>query len=227
MISKTASSYLVLTLLIIVSAMGARIAAQDTRLIGTDICSDGYNNSTVISLMDLRPNNIYTLFRNDQYLSSRQYNPGTTRATLELGEYSEPGVYTVVEFDQSAFNQKHDPQQGRKIPGKVIISREPEILIRKQHKETQITSGSLFNYMPEADMDDVDFHWTASVAKGKVKDFEKEGRGDISLTLELADNNPAEVVFYITPIAPQYLGGCAGQTAEINVLVKSSEPSHQ
>ena len=227
MISKGASSYLVLVVLMLVSGMGTGLAAQDTRLIGTDICSDGHNNSTVISLMDLRPDKIYSLFRDGQYLSSRQYNPGTTRATLELGEYSEPGIYTVVEFDQSAFNQKNDPHQGRNVPGQVTISREPELLIRKQHKETQITSGSLFNYMPEADMDDVEFIWTASVTQGKVKEFEKEGRNDISLTLELADDKPAVVVFRITPIAPQNMGACAGQTAEITVWVKSSDPSYQ
>ncbi len=227
MISKGASSYLVLVVLMLVSGMGSGIAAQDTRLIGTDICSDGHNNSTVISLMDLRPDKIYSLFRDGQYLSSRQYNPGTTRATLELGEYSEPGVYSVVEFDLSAFNQKNDPQQGRKVPGQVTIYREPEIFIRKQHKETQITSGALFNYIPEANIDDTNFFWTALVTQGKVKDFEKEGRNDISLTLELADNNPAEVVFYITPVAPQHLGACNGQTAEIKVRVKSSDSSYQ
>ncbi len=202
-----------------------KLMARDIRLIGTDICSDGYSQSTVITLTDTSPDKIYSLFRDNQYLSSRQYNPGTTPAALELGEYAEPGVYTVVEFEQSAFNQKHDPRGGRQIPGKVTISREPEIFIRQKHKELEITSGTLFNYTPEANMEDVEFFWAASVTKGKLKDFEKEGRSNISLTPELAGTDQAEVVFQITPVAPDYKGGCTGRAVELKVKIISSKES--
>ncbi len=211
---------------IFISLLGAdKLMAQDIRLTGTDICSDGYNQSTVITLTDTGPDKIYSLFRDDQYLSSRHYNPGTSPAPLELGEYAEPGVYTVVEFEQSTFNQKRNPQHGRQIPGQVTISREPEIFIRKQHKELEITSGALFNYTPEADMEDVEFFWSASVTQGKLKDFEKEGRSNISLTPELAGTDQAEVVFQITPVAPDYKGGCTGRPVEIKVTIISSETS--
>lgn len=214
---------LILTTLIILSGSGIKLSGQNVRLIGTDICSDGYNSSTLLTLTNTNPDKIYALFRDGQHLSARQYNPGTASAALDLGEYSEPGVYIVVEFEQSAFNQKHDPQQGSKVPGQVTISREPEIFIRKQDKEREIASGALFNYTPEADMDDVDFYWEASVTRGELTDFEKEGSGDISLTPKLAGADPAEIMFSVTPVAPDYKGGCTGRTIQLKVKVIAPE----
>lgn len=218
-----AKAYFLLILLsafIFNALIAGKLMARDVRLTGTDICSDGYSQSTVITLTDTHPEKTYSLFRDDQYLSSRQYNPGTTPAPLELGDYSEPGVYTVLEFAASEFNQKHNPHYGRQIPGKGTILREPEIFIRQKHKEPEITSGTLFYYVPEADMEDVEFFWSASVTKGKLKDFEKKGRSSISITPVLASGSDnAEMVFHITPVAPDYKGGCAGKTAELKIKI--------
>lgn len=197
-----------------------KLSAQDIRLVGTNICSDGYSNSTVISLSDTYPDKIYALFRDGQRLSARQYNPGTRPSPLDLGAYSEPGVYTVVEFEPAEFNRSNNQNNGRQIPGKVIISREPEIYIREKDKEQEIISGSLFEYTPTANMENVEFMWTAAIIQGKLKHLEKEGKNNIVFTPELSGSKKAEVIFVITPIAPIHEGGCAGKSIELKIKVK-------
>ncbi len=189
--------------------------AQNIYLTGTDICTDG-TQSTEIGITDSDPAKHYALFRDGiQLMMFQQYSDQDTNP-ITFGTFSEPGIYRVYQFERHGSNM--NPNDGIAIGDQVHIKPMPVMFIPDEPITTQ--SGNTFNYEPKADIRDATFTWTATVAGGKVKKFNNRGRGDISMKLELDGDKPSQVVFSITPIAPDHLGGCMGHTRDLIVNIE-------
>ncbi len=189
--------------------------AQSIYLTGTDICTDG-TQSTEIGITDSDPDAFYALFRDGERISLRQHNSGTTPNPISFGEFAHPGFYTVVEFSDYTKDLKN-PNDGIQIAGHVHIKQIPELFI--QREPLVVKSGEVFKYEPKADLNNTSFIWTASVDKGKVVKFDDRGKGTIEMKFTLKDEKTAQVVFSITPVAPDDLGGCIGKSQELVVFI--------
>jgi hypothetical protein len=206
------SKLIIFFLLLIIANV---VWSQNIRLTGTDICSDG-TLTTEIRLSDADPDAFYALFCDEQRLSLRQISSGIKPNPINFGEFSQPGVYTVVQYPNNS-NDMNNPNKGTLISGKVHIKPVPKIFI--PNEPMQVKSGETFIYRPKADMSDATFTWTASVAEGKLKKFETNGNGNIALNFEIIGEKSAKVIFSITPVAPDFKGGCMGTTHDLTLWV--------
>lgn len=207
---------------VFICTLSGQVFSQNITLIGSDICTDG-TISTEIGLSDTDPNAFYALFCNEQRVSLRQLNSGRKPNPISFGEFAQPGVYTVVQFSANS-NDFKNPANGKLISGKIHIKPIPKIFL--QDKPIQVKSGEIFSYTPKSDINDANFIWSATVAEGKLKRFDANGKGHIALPLINTGDKPAKVLFSITPVAPDYLGGCTGTVQQLIVLIEVNEPKN-
>jgi hypothetical protein len=189
--------------------------AQSIFLTGTDICTDG-TQSTEIGITDSDPTKHYALFRDGLQLMMFQQHSDQETNPITFGTFSEPGIYRVFQFDRHGSNM--NPNNGIAIGEKIHIKPMPVLLVSDEPITTQ--SGMFFTYEPKSDIRDASYSWTATVTRGKMKKFTDRGRGDINQKLELEGEKPAQIVFSITPVAPDHLGGCMGDTSDIIVNIE-------
>jgi hypothetical protein len=206
---------LIFNLLLIILFFTHPSYSQEYKIIGSDICSDG-SHSANISLSDSDPGKLYALYRDGELLEVRSVNTGKTPNLLAFGNYSDFGKYTVVEFNTQAGTDFKDPGNGRKIPGGISIYRQPEVYISKK---IEVRSGTPVNFQPKGSMQGSIFRWTARLEKGKAEGYNKSGEGIINDKIELQGNEPACIIYAITPYGPDELGGCKGNTRELIVWI--------
>jgi hypothetical protein len=189
---------------------------QNIYLTGTDICTDG-TQSTEIGITDAKPDVYYALFRDGERISLRQLNSEASPNPISFGDFSQPGKYTVIEYDDYNSDLR-SPNEGRQVTGQINIKPMPVLLIKDD--PIIIKSGETFSYEPRADLKDVLFTWTAGVVEGKIKKIDDRGKGEISVMLEVIDEKPAKVIFSITPVAEDHIGGCIGSTRDLIINIE-------
>ncbi len=191
--------------------------AQLVYLTGQSICADGLNQ-TEIAINDADPNLTYVLYRDGRRLVRLQNDTGLRPNYLKFGDYYESGVYTAAAFS-SFSDDSSDPRLGIPVDGEIVIYPLPRILSEREVSRS-LETGQTLNFVPRADMPDVEFSWTAVIEEGSLTNLPKNGRGPIeNLTLELSDDQPAKVRFSITPRSPANRGGCFGNPVELTVNI--------
>lgn len=202
------------TFLVLMVTTWLTVKAQDIQLTGGNLCSNGQNGTT-IGITDSDPSKYYALFHDGKRIAIQQYDSGITPNPITFGHFTEPGVYTIKQFDD--FVSQNTSVRGKAISGQIHIYATPVVYLKQDTLETQ--SGKLFSFQPQSSMNDADFMWTASIKEGKLKKFNSNGKGMIELTLELLEAQATQVVFSITPIAPASKGGCMGSPRELTLWV--------
>jgi hypothetical protein len=207
---------LIFYLILIIRIFTFPAYSQEYKIIGSDICSDG-SQSANISLSDSDPGKLYALYRNGELLEVRSANTGKTPNLLAFSNYSDFGKYTVVEFKTTAGINFKDPGNGRELPGSLNIYKKPDVLISKK---IEIRSGMSLSFQPHGTVNGTIFRWTAHIEKGQAEGFSKTGEGIITDKINLQGNEPACIIYAITPYGPDELGVCMGNARELIVWVK-------
>ena len=192
------------------------IYCQQYSLIGTDICSDG-SQTTTISLSGFDPQKMYAIYRDGKFIKAiyPETTEGKDRGTF--GSFKNYGTYTAVEFLRSG--NPGDPESGKKINGSVTIFRKPKISLPEK---LEIKSGNALKFQPQTDLEGCTFKWNAKLESGKAVGFHKTGQGLICDTLTLQNKNKdtaACIIYSITPISPGRLGSCTGQAVDLIVWI--------
>ena len=208
------------TLLMVLVFLGGclacqRIYSQQYTVVGTDICSDG-TRTTHIGLSDSDPAKFYALYHDGEFLAVKRMNTKKTPNTLDFGSFSDAGKYTVVEFAK-ANPDFEKPESGKRINGSVSINAVPVLSVSKK---LEVSSGNPLKYMPQANTPGCTYKWTTRLDAGKAKGFRERGEGMITDTIFVQGNQPACVVYLITPFSPEQLGSCMGKSQELVVWIK-------
>jgi hypothetical protein len=204
---------LILILLFSISLHGVELLAQQRSVVGSSICSDG-NQTTTISLAAPDPQKIYSLFLDGGFIASKYPTKTTDSKPIDFGSFKDFGTYTVVEFIKTGIPDQ--PETGKKINGSVSIFRQPIVLVPDK---VNIKSGKAVSVQPRADIAGCTIKWIAKLETGKLTGFQKMGEGNISDTLTLMNNDPACVIYSITAYSSEKMGSCAGQPKEFRVWI--------
>jgi hypothetical protein len=201
-------------MLILSCGVGFNVLAQVEDLMGSDICADG-QQSTTIGIAGSSEKKYYALYRNDELFQVRQSGVTGKNQMLSFGTFKEVGTYTAASFEE--VKEGFPAKLGTPVKGKITISPVPVMYMGDTLK---IKSGDIFNYAPRADLPGTTFTWTTSVVKGKVSGLGKKGNNAINDTILLNDNNNACIIYSITPHSPDQFGSCSGLTRDLVVIIK-------